>query len=98
MQIKIVVETKCGLERTIEEANRVLMFRGRVVGYLSPKFEQIHLMVQIADDWKLEEDKLAYLKNWIPAKFKVLFNVVSVEPLNLAEALAKDANILMLKS
>jgi hypothetical protein len=98
VNIKVVVETKCALQRTIDEANRVLMFRGKVVGYIVSKTtpDRIDLMIHVAETWKLEEDKFAYLKIWLPAKFKVLFKVILVDRLNLSEKIAQSGNLVML--
>jgi hypothetical protein len=99
VDIKVVVETKCDLQRTIDEGLRVLGFRGKIIGYLRPKNkpEQIHLMAHITDTWKIDDkQKLESLKLWIPAKFKVLFKVIEVTELTLSEMMAQDANLIML--
>jgi hypothetical protein len=99
VDIKVVVETKCDLQRTIDEGIRVLGFRGKLTGYLQPKDKpgQIILIAQVSDTWKLDSAaKLEALKNWIPAKFNVLFKVIEVTELNLSEKIAKNANLLCL--
>lgn len=99
MDIKVVVETKCGLERTLQEAERVLMFRGKVVGYLQPKAtpDRIQLMVHVAETWKLDDqEKFEVLKIWVFSKFRTLFKVTEVTKLNLSEKIARDANLVMI--
>jgi len=100
VDIKVVVETKCDLQRTLDEGIRVLGFRGNIMGYLQPKDKpgQIWLMTHISDTWKIEnKEKLESLKLWIPAKFRVLFKVIEVTELTLSEKMAQSAELIMLK-
>lgn len=58
------------LQRVRDEVNRVLGFRGQVKEVRS---EQAHVYVnlEVAPAWKLDDqEKLAYLEEWIPAKLR----------------------------
>jgi len=67
---------KANLERAKEEMIRVLAFRGDVVS-AKAKGQEILLEIEINLKWE-NEDKVGYLKEWIPAKVKVVFKVISV--------------------
>jgi len=67
---------KDNLERAKEELARVLGFRGNVLS-AKAKGERITLEIEINPKWELE-DKVTYLKEWIPAKVKSVFEVISV--------------------
>jgi DNA-binding protein YbaB len=55
---------------------RVLAFRGDVV---SAKVKGQEIIIEIAINPKWEnEDKVNYLKEWIPAKVRKVFEVISV--------------------
>jgi hypothetical protein len=67
---------KANLERAKEEMIRVLAFRGDVV---SSKANGQRITLEVATNPKWEnEDKVGYLKEWIPAKVKSVFEVISV--------------------
>jgi len=67
---------KPNLERAKEEMTRVLGFRGDVV---NAKVKNQEIIVEIAINPKWEnEDKVGYLKEWIPAKVRKVFEVISV--------------------
>jgi hypothetical protein len=69
---------KANLERARLEIERVLAFRGAVT---SAKTDGTRIIVEfeINPKWDLPmSEKVKYLKEWIPAKVKVVFRVVSV--------------------
>lgn len=69
---------KANLEYAKEEITRVLGFRGDVV---SAKVQGSDIIVEIVISPKWDaplQEKVSYLKGWIPAKAKVVFKVVSV--------------------
>jgi len=69
---------KAILDRAKHEIERVLNFRGhvtdaRVVG------KNIEVKIEINPKWDLPlSDKVELLKQWIPAKVKLIFKVISV--------------------
>ena len=67
---------KANLERAKEEMIRVLGFRGDVV---SANVEGKEIIVEIAMNprW-IYNDKVNYLKEWIPAKVRKVFKVISI--------------------
>ena len=67
---------KANLERAKDELTRVLAFRGNVLS-AKAKGDRITLAIEINPKWELE-DKVSYLKEWIPAKVKSVFQVISV--------------------
>jgi hypothetical protein len=67
---------KANLERAKEELTRVLGFRGDV---LSARENDQRIILEIAINPKWEcDDRENYLKEWIPAKVKSVFEVISV--------------------
>jgi len=69
---------EANLERAKEEITRVLDFRGDVV---SAKIKGSNILVEIAISPKWDaplKEKINYLKEWIPAKVRTVFDVVSV--------------------
>ena len=85
--MKVVMKALSGtpeanLDRAREELLRVLSFRGEVT---STQLEgsKIVLKLTINPKWALSPDeKVTYLKDWIPAKIKSVFKVVSVSEEN----------------
>jgi len=79
--VKVIVKPVSGdaqayLEPAKDELTRVLSFRGDVVG---AKVSGQRIMLDIAINPKWEyDDKVGYLKEWIPAKVKSVFEVISV--------------------
>ena len=67
---------KANLERAQEEMTRVLGFRGNVVN-AEVKSQKIIVGIAINPKWE-SDDKVSYLKEWIPAKVKQVFEVISV--------------------
>jgi hypothetical protein len=79
--VKVVVKPISGdaqayLERAKDELTRVLAFRPDVI---SAKVEgqRITLEIEINPKWEYD-DKVGYLKEWIPAKTRRVFDVISV--------------------
>ncbi|MCX6643559.1 MAG: hypothetical protein NTV15_09250 [Candidatus Bathyarchaeota archaeon] len=67
---------KANRERAKEEMIRVLGFRGDVVNV---KLKNPKIIMEIAINPKWESgDSVGYLKEWIPAKVKSVFKVISV--------------------
>ena len=64
------------LKHAKTELSRVLAFRGDVVS-VKAEGDKITLAIEINPKWEYE-DKVAYLKEWIPAKVKSVFEVISV--------------------
>jgi hypothetical protein len=57
----------------------VLAFRGSVTG-VKAKRTRIIVEFEISSKWDLPmSEKVSYLKEWIPAKVKVVFKVSNVE-------------------
>lgn len=67
---------KANQERAKEEMTRVLAFRGDVVS-AKANGQRITQKIAINPKWE-NEDKVGYLKEWIPAKVKSVFEVISV--------------------
>jgi len=67
---------KDNLEHAKEEMNKVLAFRGNVIS-ANANGQEIILKLAINPKWK-NEDKVGYLKQWIQAKVKSVFEVISV--------------------
>jgi hypothetical protein len=67
---------RANLERAKEEMTRVLAFRGEVVS-AKASGQRITLEIAINPKWE-SDDKENYLKAWIPAKVKSVFEVISV--------------------
>ena len=79
--MKVVVKhvsgsAKANAERAKEELNRVLAFRGDVVS-VKPNGQKTTLKIAIDPKWEIEV-KVGYLKEWIPAKVRKVFEVISV--------------------
>jgi len=67
---------KDNLERAKEEMTGVLAFQGDVV---SAKVSGRRIILEIAINPKWESDeKVSYLKEWIPAKTRKVFEVISI--------------------
>jgi hypothetical protein len=81
--MKVIVKPVSGdaqahLERAREELTRVLGFRGNVVS-ARVSARRITLEIAINPRWNAPfGDKVSYLKEWIPAKMKVVFRVISI--------------------
>jgi len=67
---------KANLERAKEEMIRVLGFRGDVLS-AKANGQRITLEIAISPKWE-SADSVGYLKEWIPAKVKSVFEVISV--------------------
>jgi len=67
---------KANLERAKDELTRVLAFRGNVVS-AKVSGQRITLEIAINPRWE-NDDKVGYLKEWIPAKIRKVFEVISV--------------------
>jgi hypothetical protein len=67
---------KANLERAKEELTRVLGFRGDVIN-AKASGQRITLEIVINPKWEAD-DRVNYLKEWIPAKVKSVFEVISV--------------------
>lgn len=69
---------KTNLERAKNEMNWVLSFRGTVTG-VETRGTDIVVSFEINPKWDLAPgEKVSYLKEWIPAKVRSIFKVVSV--------------------
>jgi len=69
---------KSNLDRAKLEMERVLAFRGSVTD-VKVKGKKIIVEFEVSPKWDLPMDeKVKYLKEWIPAKVKVVFKVVSI--------------------
>jgi len=69
---------KNNLQRAKVEMNRVLTFRGSVSS-VKAKDTRIIVELEINPKWDLPMDeKVSYLKEWITAKVKTVFKVISV--------------------
>ena len=81
--MRVVLEHVSGiaggnLERAKVEMNRVLDFRGSVTG-VKAKGTRMLVDFEINPQWDMTQaEKESYLKEWIPAKMKLVFRVVSV--------------------
>lgn len=72
---------KSNLERAKFETERVLGFRGNVTG-ANVEGNRIALAIEVNPKWDLPMvEKVRYLEEWIPAKVKVVFKVVSMSAL-----------------
>ncbi len=67
---------KANEERAKEEMTRVLAFRGDVVSTTADG-QGITLKIVLNPRWE-DDDKVGYLKEWMPAKVKSVFEVISV--------------------
>jgi hypothetical protein len=81
LTVKVVIKPISGdaqayLERAKDEMTRVLGFRGDVVS-AKANGQKITLEIAINPKWE-NEDKVGYLKEWIPAKVKSVFGVIGV--------------------
>jgi hypothetical protein len=69
---------KANLDRAKYEMERVLAFRGTVESVQALR-DGIEVKISVNPKWDLPpEEKVGYLKEWITAKTKVVFKVVSV--------------------
>jgi len=72
---------KANLDRAKAEIERVLNFRGSVTS-VKAKGDRILVQFEINPDWDLPiAQKEELLKQWIPAKVRSIFKVVSVSSL-----------------
>jgi hypothetical protein len=79
--VKIVMKHISGTaqdnrERAKEEMIRVLGFRGDIVK-VNVKSSNIIIEITVNPSWEAD-NKIGYLKEWIPAKVKKVFEVVSI--------------------
>ena len=79
--MKVIVKPISGdaqayLERAKHELTRVLAFRGDLTS-AEVNGQRITLKIAINPKWD-NEDKVSYLKEWIPAKTRKVFEVISV--------------------
>jgi hypothetical protein len=66
------------LDRAKEEINRVLSFRGSVTN-AKAEGKRIIVRFNMNPAWDLpESEKVKSLKDWIPAKVRTVFKVISV--------------------
>lgn len=85
--MKVVMKPLSGtaeanLDRAKNELIRVLSFRGDVT-VATVEGSKIVLKLSVNPKWELSpEEKVSYLKEWIPAKVKSLFRVLSVSEEN----------------
>jgi hypothetical protein len=83
LNMQVVLEPLSGtakdnLERARLEIERVLAFRGSVTG-VKAKGTRITVEFEINPKWDLtESEKVEGLKEWIPAKVRTVFKVISV--------------------
>jgi len=81
--MKVILEPVNGaaqdnLDRAKQEMERVLAFRGSVTE-VKAKAKRIIVKFEVSPKWDLPMDeKVKYLEEWIPAKVKVVFKVISV--------------------
>ena len=81
--MKVILEPLSGtakdnLERAKLEIERVLAFRGSVIG-VKAKGTRITVEFEINPKWDLPmSEKVESLREWIPAKVRTVFKVVSV--------------------
>ena len=81
--MKVVLKPLSGspeanLERTKLEIDRVLSFRGNVSG-VKINGSRVIVEFEINPKWELSpKEQVAYLKEWIPAKVRRVFEVLSV--------------------
>jgi hypothetical protein len=81
--MKVVMKPLSGtaeanLDRAKNELIRVLSFRGDVTS-VNAEGSKIVLKLSVNQKWELSpEEKVSYLKEWIPAKVKSVFRVLSV--------------------
>ena len=81
--MKVVLKPIAGtaetnLDRAREEVIRVLSFRGDVTG-AKTEGSKIAVEFKINSKWDLTpQEKVSYLMEWIPAKVKSVFKVLSV--------------------
>ena len=69
---------KANLERAGHEIDRVLAFRGNVLS-VGTRGTDIVVRFAVNPKWDLTpEEKVSYLLEWIPAKVKSVFEVISV--------------------
>jgi hypothetical protein len=69
---------EANVERAKAEVARVLSFRGDVTG-ANAEGSKIIVKFDVNAKWDLTpQEKVSYLKDWIPAKVKSVFRVLSV--------------------
>jgi len=76
----LIGTAEANLERAKHELGRVLGFRGDVT---SAKVEGVKIIIDFVINPKWDsplQDKVSYLKEWIPAKTKLIFKVHDVYP------------------
>lgn len=70
---------KENLDRAKLEMERVLAFRGSV-SKVKIKGKRIIVEFEVNPEWDLPmPEKVSYLKEWIPAKVKVVFKVINID-------------------
>jgi hypothetical protein len=85
--MKVVMKPLSGtaeanLDRAKNELIRVLSFRGDVTS-VKAEGSKIVLKLSVNPKWELSvEERVNYLKEWIPAKVKSVFRVLSVSEEN----------------
>jgi lipid-binding SYLF domain-containing protein len=73
---------EANVERAKAEVARVLSFRGDVTG-ANVEGSKIIVKFDVNAKWDLTpQEKVSYLKDWIPAKVKSVFRVLSVSEEN----------------
>jgi hypothetical protein len=81
LNVEVVIRPLIGtaganLERAKHELNRVLSFRGDVISGRT-KGSRIILTIAVNPKWE-SDDKVSYLKEWIPPRVRTVFEVLSV--------------------
>ena len=85
--MRVVLRSRSGtaganLERAKDELNRVLSFRGNITG-AELNGARVIVRFEINPKWDLTpREKVKYLKEWIPAKTRNTFRVLSVSEEN----------------
>ena len=79
---------EANIERAKAEVARVLSFRGDVTG-ANVEGSKIIVKFDVNAKWDLTpEEKVSYLKDWIPAKVKSVFRVLSVSEEDRSKSIA----------
>ena len=81
LNVEVVIRPLIGtaganVERAKHELNRVLSFRGEVISART-KRSRIILVIAVNPKWE-SDDKVSYLKEWIPPRVRTVFEVLSV--------------------
>jgi len=67
---------EANVERAKDEVNKVLKFRGEVISGRTDK-SRIILTINVNPSWE-SDNKVGYLKEWIPSRVSTVFEVLSV--------------------